>query len=121
MVRLRWKKSVEHDILGYRIYYGTTPGRYEGIIGTVGGRRIDNALAGGKNYIEIDVNNALIEENAALDRRKLLGFPVIKNNVLYFFAVSAYDSYRPDTPHNHESELSKEITARPFAGSEIGN
>ncbi len=121
MVRLRWKKSVEHDILGYRIYYGTTPGRYEGIIGTVGGRRIDNALAGGRNYIEIDVNNALIEENAALDRRKLLGFPVIKNNVLYFFAVSAYDSYRPDTPHNHESELSKEITARPFAGSEIGN
>ena len=118
-VRLRWKKNVEHDILGYRIYYGTSPGRYEGVIATTGGRRIDNSLAGGRNFIEVDITNALIEENMALDKKGLLTFPVLKNNVLYFFAVSAYDSYRPDTPHNHESELSREITARPFAGSEI--
>ncbi len=121
MVRLRWKKNVEHDILGYRIYYGTSPGKYDGIIVSAGGRRIDNPSGPGGNYVEIDITNALIEENMAGERRKLLSFPIIKNNVLYFFAVSAYDSYRPDTPHNHESELSKEISARPFAGSEITN
>ncbi|MDY6970313.1 MAG: LamG-like jellyroll fold domain-containing protein, partial [Spirochaetota bacterium] len=27
-VRLRWKKNVEHDIGGYRIYYGVRSGRY---------------------------------------------------------------------------------------------
>jgi len=118
-VRLGWKRNVEHYILGYRIYYGTVPGRYDGIIGMMGGRRIDNSLAGGSNYIEIDITNPLIEENMALDRKGLLAFPALKNNVLYFFAVSAYDSYRPDTPYNHESELSKEVSARPFAGSEI--
>ncbi len=121
MVRLRWKKSVEHDILGYRIYYGTSPGKYDGIIAMAGGRRIDNALAAGRNHIEIDVTNEVIQENMALDRRKLLAFPALKNDVLYFFAVSAYDSYRPDTPHNHESGLSKEISARPSPGSEITN
>ena len=39
--------------------------------------------------------------------------------VLYFFAVTGYDTYRPDTPYNHESPVSKEVTARPFPGSEI--
>ncbi|HSV95964.1 MAG TPA: hypothetical protein VLM75_03410 [Spirochaetota bacterium] len=121
VVRLRWRKNVEHDILGYRIYYGTSPGKYDGIIAMAGGRRIDNALAAGRNHIEIDVTNELIQENMALDPRKLLAFPILKNNVLYFFAVSAYDSYRPDTPHRHESEPSKEISARPSAGSEITN
>ncbi len=117
-VTIRWKKNVEADMLGYRIYYGTEPGKYDGVISRINGRRITNGLSEG-NFIEVTITPGLIEENRSLDRRNLLAYPLLENTVLYFFAVSAYDSYKPDTPHNHESRLSKAVTARPFAGSEI--
>lgn len=119
-VRLRWKKNVEHDIFGYRVYYGIRPGKYDGVISTVGGSRITNASAGRGNYVEVELTNNVIAENYPGDAG-VLTYPLLKNNVLYFFAVSAYDSYRPDTRYNHESEFSKEVTARPLAGSEINN
>jgi len=119
-VEIRWKKNVEHDILGYRIYYGLQSRKYDGIIGTLKGKRITNNNSS-RNTITVRINTDIIEENRSRDERNILTYPLLKNNVLYFFAVSAYDSYKPDTRYNHESKLSKEITARPFAGSEIDN
>jgi hypothetical protein len=115
-LRLRWKKNVDADILGYRIYYGTAPGKYEGVISTVNGQRIAGASGG---YVSVDLTNGVIEENSLLDRHRVLTYPLLKNNVLYFFSVSAYDSYKPGTPFNHESKRSGEVAARPYGGSDI--
>jgi hypothetical protein len=117
-ISIKWKKNVDPDIKGYRIYYGTKPGRYDGIITHTGGKPISNELSN-SNYIEIKISNELIDENRKLDTKGLFTYPMLKNTVLYFFAISAYDSYKPGTPHNHESTLSKQVSARPFAGSEI--
>ncbi|MBN2403819.1 MAG: hypothetical protein JXN64_15700 [Spirochaetes bacterium] len=118
-VRLRWNKNVEHDILGYRIYYGVVPDKYDGIIGYINGKRITNDFNENRKYIEVEITNNIIEENKDKDTTGVLEYPLMENTVLYFFTVSAYDSYRPDTPYNHESLLSVEVKARPFAGSEI--
>jgi hypothetical protein len=117
-VTLRWKTNVDHDIMGYRIYYGTVKGKYDGIISRVDGKEISNDISKG-NYIEITIDNTLVDENRKADSRGVLLYPSIENTVLYYFSVSAYDSYRPDTVYNHESELSESVTARPFAGSGI--
>ncbi len=117
-VELTWKKNVEHDIRGYKIYYGVMPGKFDGVLSLAKGKRIDNSTTQG-NFIKIRIDNALIDENRALDIRNLLTYPLLKNNVLYYFSVTSYDSYKPDTPDNHESELSKSVSARPFFGSEI--
>ncbi|HOW81904.1 MAG TPA: hypothetical protein PK573_05045, partial [Spirochaetota bacterium] len=61
----------------------------------------------------------VIEENMALEKRGILSFPQLKNTVLYYFSVTAYDAYKPDTPYNHESPLSGAVSARPYAGTEI--
>jgi hypothetical protein len=113
---LKWKKNVDHDILGYKIYYGTTPGKYDGIITAVNGSKITNDTGAA---IQVKITNEVIEENRELDRRGKLTFPFLQNTVLYYFSVSAYDSYKPDTPYNHESELSDSVSARPYMGSEI--
>jgi len=117
-VVLRWKKNVETDFLGYRIYYGVRPDRYDGIIAWKEGRRIGNDMAG-KNGIEIRVDNALIAENRERVKDPMHVFPVLRNTVLYYFSITAYDTYKPDTRHNHESVLSAPVTGRPYAGSEI--
>ncbi len=117
-IKLKWKKNAEADIYGYKIYYGVKPGIYDGIITKINGRHIGNGLSKG-NYIEVKITNKLINENRLNDKRMLLTYPFIRNNVLYFFAISAYDTYRPGTPFNHESQLSKEVSGRPFGGSEI--
>jgi len=117
-VALKWKKNVDHDIMGYRIYYGTAKGKYDGIISRVNGEKITNNMSN-NNYIEIKIDNNLVDENKKSDSRGVLLYPSLENTVLYYFSVSAYDSYRPDTVYNHESELSEPVTARPFAGSEI--
>ncbi len=118
IVVLRWKKNVDHDIMGYRIYYGITPGRYDGIITTAGGARLTNAMGTG-NFVQVTVTNDIIDENRGRDRFNRLQYPLLQNTVLYYFSVSAYDSYKPDTAYNHESELSAPVTARPYQGSEI--
>ncbi|NMB65562.1 MAG: fibronectin type III domain-containing protein, partial [Spirochaetes bacterium] len=119
MVALKWKKNVEYDILGYNIYYGVKSKQYDGIIRTVNGKRISNELSDTNGYITVTLTNDVIEENRANDTKGFLTFPVLKNNVLYFFAVTAYDSYKPDTMFNHESKHSKEVSARPDPGSDI--
>lgn len=118
IVTLKWMKNVDSDISGYRVYYGIKENAYDGIISQIHGKPITNTISQG-DYIEITLTNDIIEENRSLDRRELLTFPLLKNTVLYYFAITAYDSYKPGTPYNHESTLSKSTTARPFAGSEI--
>ncbi len=115
-VTLKWKKNVDHDIMGYRIYYGTSPGRTDGIISTVNGARITN---GPGNEVRVTITDDIIEENRNREKPRKLSYPFLQNTVLYYFSVSAYDSYKPDTPYNHESALSKAATARPYAGTEI--
>ncbi|MBN2159496.1 MAG: fibronectin type III domain-containing protein [Spirochaetes bacterium] len=115
---LTWKKNVDHDILGYRIYYGTYPGRYDGVLSTINGVRITNATASGTS-ISVTITNDIIDENRPHDRKEKLSFPFLQSTVLYYFAVAAYDSYKPDTDYNHESDLSAPVTVRPFEGTEI--
>ncbi|GEM_PF-225799 len=117
-VVLRWRKNVEHDLMGYRIYYGTRKGIHDGIISTVKGGFITNDPAGG-NYVNVRIDNDLIEENRKSDKRGVLLYPFLENTVLYYFSVTAYDSYKPGTVYNHESNLSPSVYARPYAGSEI--
>lgn len=118
-IRLKWLRNTDADILGYRIYYGTVPGRYDGILQTVEGALITNAQADKDGFIEVTINNDVIEENKKKHRNRLLTYPVLRNTVLYFLAVTAYDNYRPDTNHNHESACSTPVTGRPYGGSEI--
>ncbi|MBN1496406.1 MAG: hypothetical protein JXA07_06535 [Spirochaetes bacterium] len=115
-ITLRWKKNVDHDLLGYRIYYGTDSGKMDGLISTINGARIAN---GPGNIVQVKIDNDLIEENRGRDRKGKLSFPFLQNTVLYYFSVTAYDSYKPDTPYNHESALSKPVAARPYAGTDI--
>ncbi len=117
-VILRWKKNVDFDLGGYRIYYGTREGVFDGILSVRNGKAITNSLE--KNgYVQVEIDNDLIEENRRYDKRGVLKYPFLRENVLYFFAVSAYDSYRVGTSYNHESKLSNTVTARPYGGSEI--
>lgn len=115
---LRWKKNVEADFGGYKIYYGTKKGAYDGIISIVNGKKITNQTDEG-NYVTVKIDNAVVEENKTSDSRKVLVYPSIENTVLYYFAVTSYDTYKENTVYNHESELSPYIEARPYAGSDI--
>ncbi len=118
-VRLRWKKNMESDVLGYRVYYGVQRGKYDGVITFMNGKRIPAEGQAKGGAIEVELDNTIIAENKKLDATSVLHYPVLKNTVLYFFSVSAYDNYKPGTPFNHESEPSREVSARPYAGSEI--
>jgi len=115
---LKWKRNVEDDLGGYKIYYGTKKGAYDGIITVINGKKINNDMADG-NYITVRIDNAVVEENKISDSRNVLVYPSIENTVLYYFSVTSYDSYRENTVYNHESELSNPIQARPYAGSDI--
>ncbi len=117
-VVIRWKKNVEADLGGYRVYYGTKKGAYDGIITTINGQKITNAGSSG-NYVSVRIDNPAIDENKNLDKRNVLVYPSIENTVLYYFSVTSYDNYREGTVYNHESELSQYVHARPFAGSDI--
>ena len=117
-VILKWKRNVEADIAGYKIYYGTKKGAFDGIITVINGKKITNQMAEG-NYVTVKIDNAVVEENRNYDSRNVLVYPSIENTVLYYFSVTSYDTYRENTVYNHESELSSAIQARPFAGSDI--
>jgi hypothetical protein len=117
-VTLRWNKNADRDLMGYRIYYGTRPGQVDGIISVVNDRVIDNSISPGK-YVTVRIDNRIINENKNADRRNVLLYPFLENTILYYFAVTAYDTYKPGTPYNHESELSGHVTGRPYGGSQI--
>lgn len=115
---LKWKRNVEADLGGYKIYYGTKKGTYDGIISVINGKKITNQMAQG-NEVTVKIDNQAVEENRNLDSRNVLIYPSIENTVLYYFSVTAYDTYKENTVYNHESELTSAIQARPFAGSDI--
>jgi hypothetical protein len=85
----------------------------------MGGKRIPSEGQLKNGAIEVELDNSIITENRKLDGKSVLHYPVLRNTVLYYFSVSAYDTYKPGTEFNHESEHSAEVTVRPFAGSEI--
>jgi hypothetical protein len=89
-VELNWRPSPDSDTAGYVVYYGTSGGVYYG----------EGAIQGGS---PIDVG-----------RRTSLRLDGLKNGVLYFFAVAAYDG--SGVPH--VGTFSKEVTARPLRTNE---
>jgi hypothetical protein len=89
-VELNWRPSPDSDTAGYVVYYGTSSGVYYG----------EGAMQGSS---PIDVG-----------RRTSLRLEGLKNGVLYFFAVTAYDG----SGGFHTGKFSKEVTARPLRTSE---
>lgn len=117
-VTLKWMKNADSDLMGYKIYYGTQAGRVDGIISVVNGSIINNSISSGKQ-VTVRIDNSVINENKNADRRNVLLYPFLQNTVLYYFSVTAYDTYKPGTPYNHESDLSRNVTGRPYGGSQI--
>jgi hypothetical protein len=85
-VELSWKSSPDIDTMGYFVYYGTVSGTYFGEGAILGASPID---VGKRTSVQIDG---------------------LKNGMLYYFAVAAYDSLNPP----HLGAFSREITARPL-------
>jgi hypothetical protein len=89
-VELNWRPSPDSDTTGYEVYYGTSAGVYYG----------EGAVQGNS---PIDVG-----------RRTGLRLDGLKNGVLYFFVVAAYD----ESGVFHAGKFSKEVTARPLRTNE---
>jgi hypothetical protein len=82
--------------VGYLVYYGTEKDQYFCTDALPGASPID---AGMKNSLFIDG---------------------LKNGVLYYFRVSAYDRRNPgDSQAFHAGEFSREVSARPLKGLEL--
>ena len=84
-VRLQWKKVNEYDIAGYLVYYGEFPGAYNG----------ENASEGASPVDAGNTGQFLLTN--------------LENGKVYYFAVVAYDSAKPQ----HRSVFSREVSARP--------
>jgi hypothetical protein len=104
-VRLSWKNSPDSDTAGYLVYYGEAGGEYFGEGALLGASPLD---AGKRNSLFIDG---------------------LKNGVLYYFAVVAYDRGNPEgfagavpggSAAFRAGEFSREVSARPLAGLGAG-
>jgi Concanavalin A-like lectin/glucanases superfamily/Fibronectin type III domain len=84
-VRLSWDPVPDPDLEGYRIFYGTAPGRYFGDGSTQGPSPVD----------------------AGKDREFVISG--LTNGRLYYFVVAAYDASQ--TPY--QTLFSREVSARP--------
>ncbi len=84
-VKLSWESVPDPDVQGYKIYYGTSPGRYFG----------NNAAEGSS---PVDAGNTT-EFN-------LTG---LTNGRLYYFTIVAYD----ESPRPFQTLFSMEVSARP--------
>ena len=80
-----WQHVGEPDVEGYLLFYGTEPGNYFG-------RGADL----GDSPIDVGENNRIVLKG-------------LRNGVLYFFAVAAYDQAGLD----YIEHFSQEVTARP--------
>jgi hypothetical protein len=92
-VVLNWKASPDVDTLGYLVYYGQSRGEYFG----------EDALPGAS---PIDAG-----------KRTSLRIEGLKNGILYYFAVAAYDRQEAvsrDGAVFHAGEFSREVSARPL-------
>jgi hypothetical protein len=83
---LSWRASPDPDVSGYLVYFGTSAGEYFGESAILGVSPIN---AGNKTSIRIDG---------------------LKNGVLYYFAVAAYDRMNPA----NAGIFSREVSARPL-------
>ena len=83
-VTLDWIPAVDIRTRGYRISYGTAPGRYTDFI---------------------DINNPPFTPN----RHQQFTITGLQNDVLYYFSVQSFD----DAPVRQYGEFSDEISARP--------
>ena len=94
-VRLDWRPGPDGDIQGYLVYYGTVKGEYFGEDAMQGPSPID---AGARTGLRIEG---------------------LKNGVLYYFAVAAYDRKGAGNagPY-HAGEFSREVPARPLRMAE---
>jgi hypothetical protein len=104
-VRLSWKNSPDSDTAGYLVYYGEAGGEYFG----------EDALLGA-SPLDAGKRNSLVIEG-------------LKNGVLYYFTVAAYDRGSPESSAGafpggaaafHAGEFSREVSARPLAGLSPG-
>ncbi|GMO17088.1 MAG: hypothetical protein Pg6A_03320 [Termitinemataceae bacterium] len=84
-VELSWKEE-DSGAAGYIVYYGVRPGEY---FGTGAGRGESPVDVGKQSSVKLDS---------------------LKNGVLYYFAVAAYDDSGPKNP----GEFSREVSARPL-------
>ncbi|WP_319478679.1 fibronectin type III domain-containing protein [Marispirochaeta aestuarii] len=84
-VLLTWEPVPDPDLEGYRIYYGTAPGRYFGQDSTEGPSPIDVG-----NTTEFLLSG-------------------LRNGRLYYFTVAAYDK----SPRPYQTLFSAEVSARP--------
>jgi len=84
-VTLHWAAVPENDIVGYRVYYGSKPGRYFGTDAIQGASPVD---VGKVNEITIDG---------------------LTNGRLYYFSVASYDA----SGISPQTVLSSEVSARP--------
>jgi hypothetical protein len=100
-VRLSWKSSPDLDTAGYLVYYGEARGEYFG-----------EGAVPGASPVNAGKRNSLFIEG-------------LKNGVLYYFAVAAYDRVNPEglagtvpggSAAFHAGEFSREVSARPLAG-----
>jgi hypothetical protein len=89
-VDLSWRPSPDRDVQGYLVYYGTSRADYFGDGAVLGSSPVN---AGTRTSIHLDG---------------------LKNGVLYYFAVSAYD--RPNAVHG--GEFSREVSARPLKAAD---
>jgi hypothetical protein len=85
-VELSWRDSPGGDISGYLVYYGLSRGEYFG----------DDAALG-RSPINVGKRNSLRIDG-------------LKNGVLYYFAVAAYDRMDP----SNAGIFSREVSARPL-------
>ncbi|MDR2509537.1 MAG: hypothetical protein LBC77_02710 [Spirochaetaceae bacterium] len=85
-VELLWQERAGENASGYIVYYGTESGVY---FGTDAGRGASPMDVGKKNSVRLDN---------------------LKNGVLYFFAVAAYD----EGGEIYAGELGNEVSARPL-------
>ena len=88
-VTLRWKNSPDMDVIGYLVYYGTVKDDFFGEDAIMGVSPID---AGKQTSLYIEG---------------------LKNGVLYYFRVAAYNSRNSGY---HAGEFSREVSARPLEG-----
>jgi hypothetical protein len=88
-VQLRWKQSTSTGTVGYLVYYSAVRGDYFGNDSSLGPSPIDVGIT---NSINIDG---------------------LKNGVLYYFRVAAYDLAGGS---RNIGDFSAEVTARPLTG-----
>jgi hypothetical protein len=92
-VSLEWNSTLEDDMQGYLVYYGTEPGVYRGRGASAGDSPIDTG----------DATSLVLDG--------------LENGRVYYFSVAAYDS----AGKKNRGLLSEEVSARPYGSKAFGS